>query len=190
MKDEAFSRLFILSKKHQELIGSHGYEHTERVIELCKFLGGKLNADMDVLIPAAILHDISRSKYKHAESGAIESKDILLNLGFDEQRVLQICEAISTHSFSGGGEILSLEAKILSDADKLDALGAIGIYRTAMYSCENLRPLTEFIAHFHEKLFKLKDMMYTDEARKIAEIRHEFMKKYLDRFLKELEFKV
>ena len=78
-----------------------------------------------------------------------------------------------------------MEARILSDADKLDAMGAIGIYRAAQYGVEHERPEKEFINHFHEKLLTLKDLLYTDEAKKLAEKRHAFMLQYLEQIDKE-----
>ena len=71
-----------MSKKFQKYIGSHGYERTERVIELCKVLGEKLNADMDVLIPAAILHDIGRKYDNHARNSAEMAREILTDLEY------------------------------------------------------------------------------------------------------------
>jgi uncharacterized protein len=75
----------------------------------------------------------------------------------------------------------------LSDADKLDAMGAVGVYRTALYSGELMRPVEEFIEHFHEKLLTLKDLLYTDEARTLAEGRHRYMLEYLEEFVRELK---
>jgi uncharacterized protein len=65
-------------------------------------------------------------------------------------------------------------------------MGAVGVYRTALYSGELKRPINEFVEHFYEKLFKLKDMLYTNEARLLAENRHRYMLGYLDEFLREL----
>ena len=178
-------KLVEISKNHQTQIGCHGYEHTERVIELCKVLGTKLGADMDVLIPAAILHDIGRKHDNHAQRGAEMAREILRDL--DYSKVDEIVHVIDVHSFSAGGEAKSLEAKILSDADKLDAMGAMGIYRAAQYSVEHQRDQPEFIDHFHEKLLTLKNLLYTDEAKKLAEKRHNFMLQYLDQLDKELK---
>ncbi|OGD55668.1 hypothetical protein A3K81_04770 [Candidatus Bathyarchaeota archaeon RBG_13_60_20] len=166
--------------------GCHGYEHTERVVELCKKLGTALNADMDVLIPAAILHDIARGQPEHAEKGAAEAEEVLMGAGFDQYKSRLICDAIRAHSFSGGEKAASLESLILSDADKLDAMGAVGVYRTAMYSGELNRPVDEFVAHFHEKLLTLKGLMHTEEARALAEGRHRYLLGYLKEFRREL----
>ncbi|RLI10695.1 phosphohydrolase, partial [Candidatus Bathyarchaeota archaeon] len=75
----------------------------------------------------------------------------------------------------------------LSDADKLDAMGALGVYRTAMYSAEHGRPVNEFVVHFHEKLLKLRSRMFTPEARRMAESRHRFMFDFLAQLDRELK---
>ena len=167
--------------------GCHGFEHTERVIGLCMVLGERLGADMSVLIPAAILHDVGRGDDNHAEKGAEKARLILTEHGVPENRVARIVEAIRVHSFSEGLEASSLEAQILSDADKLDAMGAVGVYRAAQYSGEHDRSQEDYIGHFHEKLLTLKGLLYTDEAKKLAENRHRFMESYLEKFMKELK---
>jgi len=181
--------LLKISKNNQKNIGGHGFDHTLRVIKLCVFLGNKLGANMDILIPAAILHDISRSEENHAKVGSEKSREILKEQSLDEEIINSICKVIESHSFSAKKEPKSLEAKILSDADKLDALGAIGIYRTAAYSFENSKKMENFISHFNEKLLKLKDQMYTDEAYKIALSRHNYMEDYLKRITDEIGLK-
>ena len=166
--------------------GTHGFEHTERVYKLCKSIGEKTGADMSILLPAALLHDIARGGPDHAIVSAKMTRSILNELLFDSFKIDAICEAISTHSFSGGKQPIELEAMILSDADKLDAMGAVGIYRAAMYSGEKSRSQGDFIAHFHEKLLKLKVLLFTETARALAEDRHRYMIKYLKMFDKEL----
>lgn len=140
---------------------------------------------MEVLIPAAILHNIAREKDNHAHHGAEMAREILKEQGYT--KIDEIVHAIEVHSFSAGGEAKTLEAQILSDVDKLDALGATGIYRAAQYGTEHDRPLEEFIEHFHEKLLTLRDLMYTDMAREIADKRHKYMEKYLIQLDKELK---
>jgi len=113
------------------------------------------------------------------------ARKILSELGYS--KIDEIIHAIEAHSFSAGNKATSLEAKILSDADKLDALGATGIYRAAQYSVEHNRPMEDYIAHFHEKLLKLVDLLYTEEAKNLALKRHMFMEKYLVQLEKELK---
>lgn len=176
-----------VSRSRQEPTGCHGYEHTERVVELCRVIGSELGADMEVLIPAAILHDIGRPLDNHAKESAVQSKEILENKGLNPRVINEIIHAIEIHSFSGGGEARTLEAKILSDADKLDAIGAIGVYRAAQFGVEHSRPFNDFIEHFHEKLLKLSGLLYTEKAREMAEKRHEFLQLYLEQVDKELK---
>jgi uncharacterized protein len=178
-------KLIEISKKHQRNTGCHGYEHTERVIQTCNLLGEELNADMDVLIPGAILHDIGRPKDQHAQYSAILARKILEKLGYT--KIDEIVHVIEVHSYSEGGEAKTLEAKILSDADKLDAMGAIGIYRAAQYGVENNLPQKKFINHFKEKLLKLKDLIYIKETKKLADKRHRFMLNYLVQLDKEFK---
>jgi len=166
--------------------GTHGYEHTERVFRACQVLGAEAGADLDTLLPAALLHDIARGNENHAVASAEQAKGVLEALGMTLDRIEAITTAISAHSFSGRSKPQSLEAQILSDADKLDAMGALGVYRAAMYSAEHGRPISDFVAHFHEKLLTLKDLLHTERARRLAEARHEFMQVYLDQLEKEL----
>ena len=139
-------KLVTISKQHQPYVGCHGYEHTERVIETCKTIGMTLGADLDVLLPAAILHDIGRGNDNHAAHGAEMARKILEENNYT--KIDEIVHAINVHSFSAGGEAKTIEAKILSDADKLDAMGATGIYRAAQFGVEHNRPIEEFIEHF------------------------------------------
>ena len=166
--------------------GTHGYEHTERVYRTALHIGRRVGADLDILLPAALLHDIGRGEDNHAEAGARKAREILERLGVDPNRIEAIVEAIETHSFSGGRKPRTLEAKVLSDADKLDAMGAIGIYRAATYSGEHQRPLEGFVQHFHEKLLRLRELLYTEEAKRMAEERHRFMLRYLEQLRREL----
>jgi uncharacterized protein len=174
------------TKKLQNLYGTHGFEHSERVFETCKFLGSSLGADMSVLLPAALLHDIGRMKDNHANAGAKITGSILRKYGFGTQHIKKIKDAIKSHSFTAKDPPNTLEAKILSDADKIDALGALGIYRAATYSGENPRSIIDFIKHFHEKLLKLNELLYTEEAKNIAEDRKKFMLNYLNQLNKEI----
>lgn len=182
-----YTELEDISKARQEPSGCHGYDHTERVINLCKVIGIEYNADMAVLMPAAILHDIGRPNDNHASHSAVQAKTILMEKVWDLAIIEGVVHAIDVHSFSARGEAKTLEARILSDADKLDAMGAVGVYRAAQYGVENGRRIEDFIGHFHEKLLMLKDMLYTDMAKEMATKRHEFMLMYLEQIGKELK---
>jgi uncharacterized protein len=170
--------------------GSHGMDHTERVVSMCRLIGEKEHADLQVLVPAALLHDIARPLEKekglpHEEEGARMAEEFLSSLHYDETRILAICAAIRTHRFSSGKNPESLEAKILSDADKLDAMGAVGIARTFMRAAEHGGEIEDAVFHFHDKLLKLKDLMYTATAREIAGERHAFLLSFLENLERE-----
>ncbi len=169
-------------------LASHGWEHVLRVFELADRLGKKEGADMEILLVSAILHDVGRmiSEDKHAIASAKLSENLLRDLGFPEEKIKRIVHCILAHSFSSGISPETLEAKILSDADKLDALGAIGIARVFMYSGEKGRSVRDSIKHFKEKILKLKDLLYTEEAKRIGESRDLFVREFLERLEKEL----
>ena len=166
--------------------GTHGLEHTMRIYRTCKTLGKALGADMSILLPAVLLHDIVRDGEDHALASSVKAGEVLRDLDYPEMAIEDISKTIGAHSFSAGRMPESLEAKILSDADKLDAMGALGVYRAAMYSAENGRPLEDYVAHFSEKLLTLRDMIFTDEARRLAESRHMFLLKFLEQIAGEL----
>jgi len=164
--------------------GSHGFDHVERVTSLCERIGRAEGADMAILVPAALLHDIARPLEKecglpHEQEGARMAEEYLNSLGYDVSAVRIIAAAIRTHRFTTAAELDSLEARILSDADKLDALGAVGIARTFMRAGEHRTTMQDGINHFHEKLLKLPDRMYTKTARQIAAKRHAILLRFL-----------
>ncbi len=169
-------------------LSSHGWEHVVRVFELADRIGRKEKADMEILLVAAILHDVGRmiSEEKHALASAKLSRDLLKDLGFEEKKIEKIVHCILAHSFSSGILPETLEAKILSDADKLDAIGAIGVARVFMYSGEKGRSIEDSIKHFKEKILKLKEMLYTKEAKRIGEGRDKFVREFLERLEREL----
>jgi len=168
--------------------GSHGMDHTERVTHLCRIIGQCEHADLDILIPAALLHDIARPLEKekglpHEAEGARMAEVYLASVNYNPVLIPAICAAIRTHRFRSDDKPETREAKILSDADKLDAMGAVGIARTFMRAAEYGGDITDAVAHFHDKLLKLKDLMYTETGRDIAQKRHAI----LITFLQDLE---
>jgi len=192
MNERGLSRLWDAAESILPRSGSHGIEHTRRVYKICLLLGNRLGANLEVLLPGAILHDIGRRRdvVNHAEESARLSEKVLGELGFEEQRIKRITEAIGAHSFSGDQRPGSLEAEILSDADKLDAMGAVGVYRAAAYASEEDRNMDDFINHFYEKLLKLPDLLYTEPAREMALQRREFMVRYLKQIDRELKLEI
>ncbi len=165
-------------------------------------------ADAFVCELAALLHDIADEKFNESkETGLAKVTDWLKMNDVDEIISIQVMEIISTLSFSGGKKrpMTSLEGKVVQDADRLDALGAIGMARTFAYSGwkgqlifdPEIQPREQFtstqyrnekstaINHFHEKLFKLKELMNTNIAKEIARERHRFMELFLEQFHSE-----
>ncbi|MGB7788120.1 HD domain-containing protein [Methanoregula sp.] len=165
--------------------GSHGMDHVERVTRLCRQIGAEEHADMAILIPAALLHDIARPAEEaqgtpHEEEGARIAEMYLRSIHYDETRIPAITGAIRTHRFRSKELPATLEAKILSDADKLDAMGASGIARTFIRAGEHGGGIDDAVAHVHDKLLKLRGMMYTESGRRIAGTRHAFLTSFLD----------
>ncbi|MFB0543985.1 MAG: HD domain-containing protein [Candidatus Bathyarchaeia archaeon] len=165
MEKRELKRLWEEAEKILPRFGSHSIEHTRRVYLLCLYFGDTLGADLEVLLPAARLHDISRRQgvESHAEESARAAERLLVDLGYQEPKIRE------------------------TDADKLDALGATGVYRAAAYGGEVGQGLGDFIRHFHEKLLELPDLLYTEPARKMALQRREFMVGYLEQLDRELK---
>lgn len=179
-----------IAKQRTRSFGCHGWDHVERVHNLCVFLSEKEGADVEILRVASLFHDIARGERgDHASESAREAEQILLGLDLPRARISRVVDAIRAHSFSGGTRPLTLEAKILSDADKLDAMGAVGIYRVSAFSGEARRSLRKTIDHFSEKLLKLRNMMYTKTAKRLADERHRFMLAYLKQLEREIRIK-
>ncbi len=166
---------------------SHDDGHVGRVVRWAIYLAKREGADVEVVKKAAELHDIARDKPNHAIEGAKMAREILGSEGYDEEFIDKVVHCIEAHSFSSGIEPKTIEAKVLSDADKLDAMGAIGIARAFIFSGEHGRSIEDTLKHFDEKLLKLKDTLYTKTAKRIAEERHKFMLEFYERLRKELE---
>ncbi len=190
--------------------GSHDWEHTRRVYNLCMHIAQVEGADMEVLKMAAYLHDVGRSHQDeskgtlcHAEKGIEMATPLLDKYPISPQQKANVLHCIRSHRFRGNHQPETLEAKILFDADKLDSIGAIGIARAFQFagevgakfhnpnvSPEGTRPYTEEDTGYREfklKLSKIKDRMLTAEGRRLAEERHAFMERYFERFFQEYE---
>jgi len=187
-----------LIKKAEEFVrnffereGTHGFSHVKRVFNLCMHIGKAEGADLEVLALAAFLHDVARPLEDkgivedHAKEGAKIARRFLTSLKYP--KVDEVVHAIEAHRFSRPPDPRTLEAKILSDADKLDAIGAIGVARVFMYSGEHGRDIEFSIKHFEEKILKLRDLVYTHTAKKLAEERHKFVEEFVDRLVREIE---
>ena len=197
ISDEESIRLIERTKEYArhffEREGTHGFSHTERVFNLCMHIGREEGADLEVLALASLLHDVARPLESsgrvedHAVEGARIARSYLRSLGYPEDRIEAVAHAIEAHRFSRGPEPRTLEAKILSDADKLDAIGAIGVARVFMYSGEHGRDIEASLKHFEEKILRLKDLMYTETAKRMAEGRHAFVEEFMARIRREIE---
>lgn len=188
----------------------HDWFHIERVWKLSKKISETENCNLLVVELSALLHDIADPKFHNGdETLALNiSREFLENHHVAEEIIEQVLFIIKNISFKNRKEApenLPVELKIVQDADRLDAIGAIGIARTfnfggfknnLMYHPEilpNLHMTKEeykksegtTINHFYEKLLLLKDLMNTETAKKIASERHDFMLKFLDEFYKE-----
>ena len=207
---ELTERLLAISHEYcQAEGGCHGPDHTERVHNLALHIGSLMNARLDILSAAALLHDIGRShemlsqgKICHATKGAEMARIILTGLDFSPERQKAILHCIESHRYRNKKVPETLEAKILFDADKLDSIGAIGIGRAFLFAGQVGARLhnrgvdvkktrsysTEDTAYreFLVKLCKIKDKMLTPEGKRLAAERHEFMEIFFKRLDKEI----
>ncbi|MGD9396339.1 MAG: HD domain-containing protein [Candidatus Thorarchaeota archaeon] len=172
--------------------GAHTFDHSRRVYTLSMRIGKDSGADLKVLGAAALLHDIGRSKedatgISHAILSGEMSQEFLKDVGFNDDEIDKVVDAIRTHRFSEGIEPNSLEGKILSDVDKLDAMGAIGVFRAIAQANSTGVGIEAFLKHADEKLLRLKDLMYTDGAKTVAEERHGTLESFVMQLREELE---
>jgi len=171
---------------------SHDLDHTLRVVRLARKIAEEEEADSDVVVAAAYLHDIARPieridpKVDHAKKGAELARKVLEEFGFPKEKIEMVAQAIEDHRFRNGKVPRTLEGKVLQDADRLDAIGAIGIYRAISYSCVHGRSIDDTIKHFEEKILKLKDTLHTESAKKLAKEKHKLVKMFVDALKKEL----
>jgi uncharacterized protein len=114
------------------------------------------------------------------------SRPLLERIGFSKSEIESTLDAIRTHRFSEGLEPTSLEGKILSDADKLDAIGAIGVFRAIAHAVETGVGLRGFLKHVDEKLLKLKELMHTKAALTLAKHRHRVLEAFVDQLRDEV----
>ncbi len=159
----------------------HGYEHSLRVWRNAMTIaGGEAGCDQEIVSLAALLHDADDHKLFATENNA-NARRFLEGHHIPPETADRICAVINAVSFSRnrGKRPDTPEGGIVQDADRLDAIGAVGIARTFAYGGKHGRPPEESIAHFHEKLLLLKDMMNTEMAKAIAKERHAFMEAFL-----------
>ena len=190
----------------------HDYYHNLRVFRTAELICKNESADPEIFQLAALLHDVDDYKLTgNTEGGCPKAKAFLVESGVPQEKIKLICEIISSVSFRGTDTKVpeSIEGKIVQDADRLDAIGAIGIARAFAYGGNRNRAIylpdeppksymnfEEYskskgntINHFYEKLLKLKELMNTETAKNIAEQRHCFMESYLAEFFDEWDGK-
>lgn len=190
--------------------GGHDYHHAMRVWKLAKHIAQKEKADLLTVELGALLHDIADAKFHDGDEtlGARKASSFLRQQGLDEARITDVINIIDHISFKGGNSAQTFrsdELDIVQDADRLDAIGAIGIARTFNYGgfrnrelynpeiAPNLQMTKEeyrnstapTINHFYEKLLLLKDRMNTQTGREMATHRHRYMEEFLEEFYNE-----
>ncbi len=173
-------------------LGAHTYDHTKRVLSIAREICEIQHADMRILSAAALLHDVGRPYEKntgksHAILSGEMSKEVLQRNGYNEDEISRVVDAIRTHRYSEGLKPNSLEGEILSDADKLDAIGAIGIFRAIAQASVSNRGIQGFLTHAEEKLLKLKEMMHTEHAKRIAKQRHSILQEFVSHLQTEYQ---
>ena len=165
----------------------HDADHSLRVYHnAVQIAGAYPESDLFLISMAALLHDADDHKLFHTENNE-NARAFLKEQNVDEETIDKICAAINSVSFSRnrGKRPSTIEGMIVQDADRLDAIGAVGIARTFAFGGRNGRSLDSSIDHFYEKLLLLKDEMNTEEAKAIAGQRHAFMEGFLAEFYKE-----
>ena len=187
----------------------HDFYHTMRVYKTAVQIAVRENADILTVQLAALLHDVDDIKLSPTTYSVKKNAvDFMKQNKLSDEIINSVCKIIEEVSFAGTDSVVpsSIEGKCVQDADRLDAIGAVGIARAFAYGGNkgrkmydpDIKPMTNMnkeqyrqndnsttINHFYEKLLLLKDMMNTETAKKIAERRHAFMQTYLDEFLAE-----
>lgn len=192
--------------------GSHDWEHTRRVTRLSRTIGEQEGADLTIVTAGALLHDIGRGDRDkaglqdcHARAGALLAKKIVAELPFSEKQRENIVHCVEAHRFRRPPTPGTTEAKVVFDADKLDAIGAVGVARAYLFAGElgaclhnpdidvtraeayssNDTGYREYLV----KLRRIKDRLLTESGRNLARARHQYMTDFFTRFLDEYDGK-
>jgi uncharacterized protein len=191
-----------------QAMGSHGWDHTLRVHRLSRHIGSAEGADLVVVEAAAYLHDIGRAHQDrangqlcHAEQGAAMARKMLAGYPLVEKQRENIIHCIAAHRFRQGEAPRTLEARVLFDADKLDAIGAVGVARAFLFAGEmgarlhspevNVAQAPAYsiddtgYREYVVKLTHIRDRILTATGQRLADARHRFMAGFFDRFLEE-----
>ncbi|MFN7043906.1 MAG: HD domain-containing protein [Flavobacterium sp.] len=202
--------ILFVKEKLQDAEGGHDWFHVERVYNNALLIADEEICDLEVVKLATLLHDIADSKFHNGDEsiGPKIAREFLVSQSVAEEKINHIVDIIENMSFKGGNfekQFHSKELEIVQDADRLDAIGAIGIARTFNYGGFKNRPLynpniqpnlnmskeeyknseSPTLNHFYEKLLLLKDKMNTETGKKIAQKRHDFMVTFLSQFYAE-----
>jgi uncharacterized protein len=203
-----------VKEKLKDAEGGHDWFHIERVYNNALNIAQHENCDSTIVALGALLHDIADSKFHDGDEtvGPKLAWEFLEKQNVSEDTIIHVVNIIENISFKGGNferKFSSIELDVVQDADRLDAIGAIGIARTFNYGGFKNRPLynpeiapnlnmskeeyknsvSPTINHFYEKLLLLKDKMNTKTGKSIAEERHAYMEKFLEQFFAECEGK-
>ena len=191
----------------------HGIDHILRVYQMAEKIALVEGADLDIVRAAALLHDAAGSapdnahnRASHHEASASFARSVLMAEGWPEAKILAVEHCIRAHRYRATETPQTQEAKVVFDADKLDVLGAFGAARTIAYAAQAnqpifVKPSEQFLAtgkkapgephsSYHEYLFKLrkvKERLFTNEARRIAETRHAYLVAFYDQLLAEAQ---
>ncbi len=217
-KEVVTKTIHFVKKQLDSAEGGHDWFHIERVWKNAKLIAKNENANNFVVELGALLHDIADAKFYEGDEtiGPKKAREFLEGIGLDEENIQHVENIIKHISYKNSltdnglfQKFSSKELNIVQDADRLDAIGAIGIARAFNYGGfknrvlfnPNIKPDLKLnketykkstaptINHFYEKLLLLKDQMNTETGRQIAQERHEFMKQYLKQFYREWDGK-
>lgn len=207
MNREQFHLIKKYSKEQMDKLGLYGWPHVKRVLHLCvrmAYILKERNVDLDVLKASALLHDIAKHLYKknatfdHGRVGAELAEAFLIRSNFNREKIKAICHAIRAHTHFE--KPISIEAKILHDADFLDKLGAVGIATIFIKACLTNVTIEEILENFElekeEPSFVIKHIrwikkphLYTEVAKSIAEKRNKIISAFFKELKKEIELK-
>lgn len=203
---ELLFRCYIM--KQMDFDAAHDIEHIKRVVKSARTMADEEGADLHIVLPAAWLHDCvnvdkeSPERNMGSKLSADAAIEFLKKISYPSEYYDAIHHAIHSHSFSANIEPTTVEAMVVQDADRIDALGALGLARCLAYSAKKDRTLYDHedpfaenrdldessfaIDHFYTKLLKLHETMNTDSGKKLAAKRTEFLHSFIDSLKEEI----
>ncbi|NBJ69969.1 MULTISPECIES: HD domain-containing protein [Clostridia] len=194
-KEQLTEIKYFVRRLFRDDITGHDYYHMQRVAHLARLIAEEEGADSFICEAAAWLHDVGDDKlFTNPDMVEKELDGLLQQLSLSQQQISAITQAMQDVSFRKGKNPKTLEGKVVQDADRLDAVGAIGIARAFAYSGAKGRPLyhekkdNHTIQHFYDKLLRIPDKLHTTTAKTIAEDRHQVLKRFLEQFYQEWNY--